>query len=264
MFSDGATEIADGQGRGDALPPVGQGEGSPSRRAPQHPDRTMCASVSVWGSSTDQIARGLPRAGGDRPVLVASRLAELASFARGRFVFRVGVGPGARTGTRSRCAVSTQRLADGGWTSVSRSFAGSGAASPSTSAATSSRSPATTSCLRPPSPSRWSSAAAQTLRSGVRACSGTGASGLGVGAAVRRVDRRDALHAWDAGRSEVGWTNGLNVWCGIDDDRARIHVACGMEAFYRIPFERFEEWSPLGPPPRSPSSWRRTRRRAAR
>jgi alkanesulfonate monooxygenase SsuD/methylene tetrahydromethanopterin reductase-like flavin-dependent oxidoreductase (luciferase family) len=44
--------------------------------------------------------------------------------------------------------------------------------------------------------------------------------------------------------------HGLQVWVGIDDDRetARARLARGMEAFYRIPFERFEKYSPYGRP----------------
>lgn len=55
-------------------------------------------------------------------------------------------------------------------------------------------------------------------------------------------------HAADAGRDEVAWTNALNVWCGVADDRhtARDLVAPAMEAFYQLPFERFEKWSPYG------------------
>ena len=29
---------------------------------------------------------------------------------------------------------------------------------------------------------------------------------------------------------------------------ARAHVAAGMEAFYQLPYERFEKWSPFGAP----------------
>jgi alkanesulfonate monooxygenase SsuD/methylene tetrahydromethanopterin reductase-like flavin-dependent oxidoreductase (luciferase family) len=56
--------------------------------------------------------------------------------------------------------------------------------------------------------------------------------------------------AQDAGRQMSRWTNALNVWCGVDgsSDRARIHVARAMEAFYGLPYERFEKWSPAGPP----------------
>jgi alkanesulfonate monooxygenase SsuD/methylene tetrahydromethanopterin reductase-like flavin-dependent oxidoreductase (luciferase family) len=42
--------------------------------------------------------------------------------------------------------------------------------------------------------------------------------------------------------------NGIQLWIGIDDDRdhARARLAKGMEAFYRVPFERFEKYSPYG------------------
>jgi alkanesulfonate monooxygenase SsuD/methylene tetrahydromethanopterin reductase-like flavin-dependent oxidoreductase (luciferase family) len=42
--------------------------------------------------------------------------------------------------------------------------------------------------------------------------------------------------------------NGIQLWIGIDDDRAhaRARLAKGMEAFYRTPFERFEKYSPYG------------------
>ena len=44
--------------------------------------------------------------------------------------------------------------------------------------------------------------------------------------------------------------HGLQLWVGIDDDpaRARARLAKAMEAFYRIPFERFEKYSPCGTP----------------
>ncbi len=54
--------------------------------------------------------------------------------------------------------------------------------------------------------------------------------------------------AADSGRAEPSWLNALNVWVGVDDDpvAARAHVAPAMEAFYGLPFERFERWSPAG------------------
>ena len=44
--------------------------------------------------------------------------------------------------------------------------------------------------------------------------------------------------------------HGLQVWTGIDKDRdrARARLAKGMEDFYRVPFERFEKYSPYGNP----------------
>ncbi len=45
-------------------------------------------------------------------------------------------------------------------------------------------------------------------------------------------------------------THGIQLWVGIDDNaaHARARLAKGMEAFYRIPFERFEKYSPFGTP----------------
>ncbi len=44
--------------------------------------------------------------------------------------------------------------------------------------------------------------------------------------------------------------NGIQLWIGIDNDpvKARSRLAKGMERFYRIPFERFEKYSPFGTP----------------
>jgi alkanesulfonate monooxygenase SsuD/methylene tetrahydromethanopterin reductase-like flavin-dependent oxidoreductase (luciferase family) len=55
--------------------------------------------------------------------------------------------------------------------------------------------------------------------------------------------------ASDAGRAAPD-LNALNVWCGVGDSRgeARDRVAPAMQAFYGIPYERFERWSPAGPP----------------
>ncbi len=59
-----------------------------------------------------------------------------------------------------------------------------------------------------------------------------------VESAAREIGRRHTFH------------HGLQVWCGIDDDprRARQYVSSRMEEFYKVPFERFERYSPFGPP----------------
>ena len=58
-----------------------------------------------------------------------------------------------------------------------------------------------------------------------------------------------ARAATGAGRS-APTTHGLQLWVGIDDDRARARarLAKGMEAFYRVPFAQFEKYSPYGTP----------------
>ena len=61
--------------------------------------------------------------------------------------------------------------------------------------------------------------------------------------AVAQVEAEGAA----AGR-EVAWRHGLQVWVGLDEDRARARarLAARMQGVYRIPFERFERYSPYG------------------
>lgn len=66
-------------------------------------------------------------------------------------------------------------------------------------------------------------------------------------AVARMADAADR-----AGRRVDRWVNALNVWCGVGrrPDEARNHVAAGMQAYYQLPYERFEKWSPAGTPER--------------
>ncbi len=76
---------------------------------------------------------------------------------------------------------------------------------------------------------------------------------FGVWVSPRRygeaIEQMQAAAA-EAGRSDVSWTNALNVWCGVgaNRDEARGFVAPQMEGFYQPPYERFEKWSPAGTP----------------
>lgn len=51
-------------------------------------------------------------------------------------------------------------------------------------------------------------------------------------------------------RGETQWLHGYQPWIGVDTDpqRARLHVKTQMEAFYKIPFEKFERYTPFGTP----------------
>jgi alkanesulfonate monooxygenase SsuD/methylene tetrahydromethanopterin reductase-like flavin-dependent oxidoreductase (luciferase family) len=76
---------------------------------------------------------------------------------------------------------------------------------------------------------------------------------LGIWVSARRygeVVSRITHLAAEAGRADVAWRHGLNVWCGLGADRAegREHLAAGMSAMYGLPFEAFERWSPYGSP----------------
>jgi alkanesulfonate monooxygenase SsuD/methylene tetrahydromethanopterin reductase-like flavin-dependent oxidoreductase (luciferase family) len=55
-------------------------------------------------------------------------------------------------------------------------------------------------------------------------------------------------YASAAGRGDVAWRHGLQVWCGFGPSReqARGPLAKVMEALYKTPFEKFERYSPYG------------------
>jgi alkanesulfonate monooxygenase SsuD/methylene tetrahydromethanopterin reductase-like flavin-dependent oxidoreductase (luciferase family) len=52
------------------------------------------------------------------------------------------------------------------------------------------------------------------------------------------------------GRPDVDWQHGLTVWVGLgrSASEGRAHLAPAMGATYQQPFDRFERWSPCGPP----------------
>ncbi len=56
--------------------------------------------------------------------------------------------------------------------------------------------------------------------------------------------------AAEAGRDQVPWRHGLQLWLGVGDDPedGRSHVGPAMEAFYNIPFEAFARYTPCGTP----------------
>ena len=67
---------------------------------------------------------------------------------------------------------------------------------------------------------------------------------------------RNAINIVDAeaeeyGRSQVDWCHGYQPWVGLDakdSKKAFESVKRGMENFYRIPFEKFERYTPSGTP----------------
>lgn len=56
--------------------------------------------------------------------------------------------------------------------------------------------------------------------------------------------------AADGGRAVTSWQHGLHVWCGLgaSADAARPGLAAAMEAFYRVPFGKFDRYCPCGTP----------------
>jgi probable F420-dependent oxidoreductase len=76
---------------------------------------------------------------------------------------------------------------------------------------------------------------------------------LAIWVSPRRMrEAREKIDEWAAeeGRDPARIGLGLQLWYAVDDDRdrARELLARRMEGFYRIPFERFERYSPYGRP----------------
>jgi alkanesulfonate monooxygenase SsuD/methylene tetrahydromethanopterin reductase-like flavin-dependent oxidoreductase (luciferase family) len=76
---------------------------------------------------------------------------------------------------------------------------------------------------------------------------------LGIWVSPRRyadVTADIARQATEVGRDPGRFEHGLNVWCGFGATaaKAREPLATRMQAFYGMPFEPFERYSPYGPP----------------
>jgi len=76
---------------------------------------------------------------------------------------------------------------------------------------------------------------------------------IGVWCSVRRFEEATQLvqeAADEAGRGTTNWLHGYQPWLGVGDSReeARAIVAKEMEAFYKVPFEKFERYTPYGTP----------------
>lgn len=67
--------------------------------------------------------------------------------------------------------------------------------------------------------------------------------------AVEEISTIAAKHRDDANPNRP-WIHGLQVWVGIDHDRAlaRERLASRMETMYQTPYARFERYSPFGTP----------------
>jgi alkanesulfonate monooxygenase SsuD/methylene tetrahydromethanopterin reductase-like flavin-dependent oxidoreductase (luciferase family) len=61
---------------------------------------------------------------------------------------------------------------------------------------------------------------------------------------------RIEVTAEEAGRSGIRWQHALQLWAGFGASRAaaRLRLSAAMEAAYAVPFERFERYTPFGPP----------------
>jgi alkanesulfonate monooxygenase SsuD/methylene tetrahydromethanopterin reductase-like flavin-dependent oxidoreductase (luciferase family) len=183
------------------------------------------------------------------PVPVARQLSELGSMAPGRFLFGVGVGgedrhevevcgvdPRTRGRRMDECLTIIRGLLGGEAVDFDGEFFRLDAAQ-------------IVPTPDPPIPIVVGGRSDAAIRRAGR----LGDGWFGIWVSARRygeVISTMQAHAADAGRTEVTWTNALNVWCGVaaDAQSARELVAPMMEGFYQLPFDRFQKWSPCGTP----------------
>jgi alkanesulfonate monooxygenase SsuD/methylene tetrahydromethanopterin reductase-like flavin-dependent oxidoreductase (luciferase family) len=181
------------------------------------------------------------------PVPVARQLSDLDQLAPGRLIFGVGIGgedrheveicgvdPATRGRRMDECLQVLRGLLTGGPTSFHGEFFDLDDALVV---------PAPTEPIPIIVGGRSDAAAIRTGR--------YGDGWLGIWNSARRfadVVEKIARAAADAGRDDPPTRHAMQVWCGIADskERARAHLAPAMEAFYQIPFEGFEKYSPYG------------------
>jgi alkanesulfonate monooxygenase SsuD/methylene tetrahydromethanopterin reductase-like flavin-dependent oxidoreductase (luciferase family) len=184
-------------------------------------------------------------------VVVARQLADLAAFAPGRLVFGVGVG-GEDPHEVASCGVDPRtrgRRTDAGLAIVRGLLAGE----------------AVTHhdeffdldevVIRPVPGEPVPIIVGGRSDAAVRRAGRLGDGWLGVWCSPRRfgeVVAATAAEAEGAGRAAPPDRHAMQVCCGIaaTDAEARAEVAPAMERMYGLPFERFERYSPAGPPER--------------
>jgi alkanesulfonate monooxygenase SsuD/methylene tetrahydromethanopterin reductase-like flavin-dependent oxidoreductase (luciferase family) len=183
------------------------------------------------------------------PVLVARQLADFAGLAPGRLVLGVGVGgedrhevlvcgvdPATRGRRMDECLTILRQLMDGHAVSFHGAFF-------DLDEAVIAPAPAV------PVPIIVGGRSDMAVRRAGR----LGDGWLGIWNSPARFTAATQLAAEEAaraGRSSPPSRHAMQVWCGLADSKqaARACVAPTMEAFYQLPFERFERYCPYGTP----------------
>jgi alkanesulfonate monooxygenase SsuD/methylene tetrahydromethanopterin reductase-like flavin-dependent oxidoreductase (luciferase family) len=183
------------------------------------------------------------------PVPVARQLATIAELAPGRLVLGVGIGgedrhemevcgidPSTRGRRTDECLRILRDLADGTPTSFDGEFFSLRDAH----------------IVPAPSPRIPLIVGGRSDAALVRAARlGDGWLGIWVSPGRYAAARdRITVEATDRGRDPSRFEHALNVWCGFATTReaARAPLATQMQAFYQMPFEPFERYSPYGTP----------------
>jgi alkanesulfonate monooxygenase SsuD/methylene tetrahydromethanopterin reductase-like flavin-dependent oxidoreductase (luciferase family) len=180
------------------------------------------------------------------PVLVARQLADIERLAPGRLIFGVGVGgedrhevsicgvdPATRGLRMNECLTIVRELLTGKPTTFHGTFFDLDEA-----------------VIAPPA------AAIPIIVGGrsdaaIRRAGRLGDGWLGIWNSPRRFAAAVEMAAQEAaraGRPGPPVRHAMQVWCGLADSKedARACLAPAMEAFYQIPFERFERYCPYG------------------
>ena len=181
------------------------------------------------------------------PVLVARQLADIDRIAAGRLVFGVGVGgedrrevsncgvdPATRGQRMNECLAIVRQLLDGKRCSFHGRFF-------DIDDAVIGPAPAT------PVPVIVGGRSDAAIRRAGR----LGDGWLGIWNSPRRFAEAVEMTADEAarvGRTDSPTRHGMQVWCGLGESKraARARLAPAMEAFYQLPFERFERYCPFG------------------
>jgi alkanesulfonate monooxygenase SsuD/methylene tetrahydromethanopterin reductase-like flavin-dependent oxidoreductase (luciferase family) len=183
------------------------------------------------------------------PVPVARQLATLAAFAPGRIVFGVGVGGedrheveicGVDPATRGRRTDESLEVLRGLLTGEPVTFHGQYVTVDEAQIV-----PAPS----VPIPFVVGGRSDAAIRRSGRLAEGW----LGIWCSTRRFTAAVEMAAEEAvraGRQNVAWQHGMQVWCGIGKTReaGREQVSTAMERMYRLPFASFERYVPYGPP----------------
>jgi alkanesulfonate monooxygenase SsuD/methylene tetrahydromethanopterin reductase-like flavin-dependent oxidoreductase (luciferase family) len=180
------------------------------------------------------------------PVLVARQLADFERFAPGRLTFGVGIGgedrheveicgvdPATRGARMDECLTVLRELLTGQAVTFHGRFFDLDEA-----------------MITPPAPGIPILVGGRS-DAAVRRAGRHGDGWLGIWNSPRRFAAAVELAAGEAvraGRPGPPARHAMQVWCGFADTReaARASLAPAMEAFYGLPFERFERYCPYG------------------
>jgi alkanesulfonate monooxygenase SsuD/methylene tetrahydromethanopterin reductase-like flavin-dependent oxidoreductase (luciferase family) len=182
------------------------------------------------------------------PVLVARQVADIARMAPGRLVFGTGIGgedrhevavcgvdPATRGRRMDECLAIVRQLLSGEAVTFRGEFFDLDQA-----------------LISPPPANPVPLVVGGRSDAAVRRAGRLGDGWLGIWNSPRRFAEAVALAGDEAARAgrPAPARHAMQVWCGFGDTReaARAFLAPAMQAFYHLPFERFERYCPYGTP----------------